>query len=257
VKLELLPEIHDHYSTTQKLAKRGYWVYDFVLPMLILYTLVNQSSQKLEDYLRVCPRKQVTMLDCHDGIPVQPDLDDILTIPESKQIVELCLDRGANLNRVISDHLRESDFDAHQINITYYDALGRHDDAYLAARAIQFFAPGIPQVYYVGLLAGQNDQERFLQTGEGREVNRHNYSVDEIEAALEQKVVQRLLRLIRFRNSHPAFNGEMKIIDSAAAQVAVEWRKGAEYSRLLIDLVSFKAEILYSSRDGKSETYIV
>jgi sucrose phosphorylase len=26
-----------------------------------------------------------------------------------------------------------------------------------AARAIQFFAPGMPQVYYVGLLAGSND----------------------------------------------------------------------------------------------------
>ena len=30
---------------------------------------------------------------------------------------------------------------------------------YLVARAIQFFVPGIPQVYYVGLLAGTNDME--------------------------------------------------------------------------------------------------
>jgi sucrose phosphorylase len=29
--------------------------------------------------------------------------------------------------------------------------------AYLLARAIQFFLPGVPQVYYVGLLAGEND----------------------------------------------------------------------------------------------------
>ena len=88
-----------------------------------------------------------------------PDLDDILEIEESRQIVEMCLQRGANLNRILSDqHKSHADFDAHQINCTYYSALGCNDDAYLAARAIQFFAPGVPQVYYVGLLAGQNDQ---------------------------------------------------------------------------------------------------
>ena len=30
---------------------------------------------------------------------------------------------------------------------------------YRIARALQFFSPGIPQVYYVGLLAGANDIE--------------------------------------------------------------------------------------------------
>nr|UVY99314.1 sucrose phosphorylase [Agrobacterium fabrum] len=47
-----------------------------------------------------------------------------------------------------------SNLDLYQVNCTYYDALGRNDDDYLIARAIQFFAPGIPQVYYVGLLGG-------------------------------------------------------------------------------------------------------
>lgn len=45
-----------------------------------------------------------------------------------------------------------SNLDLYQVNCTYYDALGRNDNDYLIARAIQFFAPGIPQVYYVGLL---------------------------------------------------------------------------------------------------------
>ncbi len=47
--------------------------------------------------------------------------------------------------------------DVHQLNCTYYSALGEDDDRYLAARAIQLFARGVPQVYYVGLLAGAND----------------------------------------------------------------------------------------------------
>jgi hypothetical protein len=38
-----------------------------------------------------------------------------------------------------------------------FDALARIDRDYLLARAVQFFAPGVPQVYYVGLLAGHNE----------------------------------------------------------------------------------------------------
>jgi sucrose phosphorylase len=86
-----------------------------------------------------------------------------------------------------------------------------NDDAYLAARAIRFFAPGIPQVYYVGLLAGRNDVRSVQETGKGRAINRHNYSVEEVDRAIRTEVVQRLLRLIRFRNTHPGFNGGFKV----------------------------------------------
>ena len=44
------------------------------------------------------------------------------------------------------------------------------------ARAIQFFVPGIPQVYYVGLLAGTNDMELLARTKVGRDINRHYYT---------------------------------------------------------------------------------
>ena len=67
--------------------------------------------------------------------------------------------------------------DVHQLNITYYSALDADDERYLAARAIQLFAPGVPQIYYVGLLAGANDHAAVQATGEGRAINRHDYSV--------------------------------------------------------------------------------
>ena len=43
--------------------------------------------------------------------------------------------------------------------------LGGDVDAYLLARAVQFFLPGEPQVYYVGLLGGLDDRELFARTG--------------------------------------------------------------------------------------------
>jgi len=41
----------------------------------------------------------------------------------------------------------------------YYSALEGNPRHYLMARAIQFWTPGIPMVYYVGLLAGRNDHK--------------------------------------------------------------------------------------------------
>ena len=73
-----------------------------------------------------------------------------------------------------------NNLDLYQVNCTFYDALGRRDNEYLIARAIQFFAPGIPQVYYVGLLAGTNDMELLARTRVGRDINRHYYTPAEI-----------------------------------------------------------------------------
>ena len=42
-----------------------------------------------------------------------------------------------------------------------------------------------------------------------RGINRHKFSIAEAEEALQQPVVQALLDLCKFRNSHPAFNGKV------------------------------------------------
>src|SRR5699024_8140152 len=184
--IELLPEVHSHYSIQYRLYEHGFWIYDFILPYTVLDTIVNKRSGNLYRYLKDRPEKQFTILDCHDGIPVKPDMDNLVDTDEARELVDLCVERGANLSLVLSEeHQDEDGFDVHQIRCTYYSALDNDDDAYLAARAIQFFVPGIPQVYYVGLLAGENDNESVEKTGEGREINRYNYSVAEVEESLE------------------------------------------------------------------------
>lgn len=254
VGIELLPEVHAHYSIQFKLAEHG-WVYDFVLPGLILFTLLTGNSAKLQEYLKVCPRKQITTLDCHDGIPVQPDLDDVLEIDESQEMVQICMERGANLNRILSEeHKRRADFDAHQINITYYSALNENDDAYLAARAIQFFSPGVPQVYYVGLLAGKNDQHEVERTGERRAINRHNYSIDEINLDLKRPVVNRLSALIKFRNECPAFDGHFNVVESNPNQLTLEWANDDVKCSLHVDLKRYESFIEYQTKPGNTVT---
>jgi sucrose phosphorylase len=256
--IELLPEVHANSETQFKLAGYGFWIYDFILPYTILDTLINKTSAKLCEYLRVRPNKQFTMLDCHDGVPVKPDMDGMIKTGEAGKLVDVCLQRGANLSHIFSDkHKAEDGFDVHQIRGSYYSLLDCNDDAYLAARAIQFFAPGVPQVYYVGLLAGENDEKNVNLTGEGREINRHNFSVEEIARAIQKPVVQRLLNLIRFRNDYPAFNGEFKVLDSPDNKIHLSWKKNEKSCILHIDLNTFKSEIRFQNYSGKIENYII
>ena len=146
-------------------------------------------------------------------------------------------ERGAGLSRVISAEHKDPDgFDVHQILCSYYSMLSSNDDAYLSARAIQFFAPGIPQVYYAGLLAGGNDGEAVQRTGEGREINRHNYGLEEIAARVRTEVVQRLVRLIRFRNEYPAFSGEFRVLECDDGTLRLRWQKSERACTLTVNL---------------------
>ncbi|MDF9843642.1 MULTISPECIES: sucrose phosphorylase [unclassified Paenibacillus] len=258
LEIELLPEVHSHYSIQQKLSDYGCWIYDFILPYRVLEALTGRTNTALYDYLRTRPHKQFTMLDCHDGIPVKPDLDDLIDTKEARELVGLCEERGANLSLILSEEHKAPDgFDVHQIRCTYYSALNEDDDAYLAARAIQFFAPGIPQVYYVGLLAGRNDLEQVALSGEGREINRHNYTLEEIEAESQREVVQRLMKLIRFRNEYGAFGGTFRVLEAEPDEIRLMWEQGAEYCRLHINLQSYQTVIEYIDEQGQETVYCV
>ncbi|HYF95154.1 MAG TPA: sucrose phosphorylase [Symbiobacteriaceae bacterium] len=244
--IALLPEVHGPYEIQKKLAARGCWIYDFILPFTVLDALLNGSSERLRAYLQVRPHRQFTMLDCHDGIPVLPDLAGFIDVAGARKVVETCVARGSTLSRIVSDeHKGEGGFDVHQIGGTYYSVLGCNDDAYLAGRAIQFFTPGIPQVYYVGLLAGENDYDAVKATGENRALNRHNYTPAEVEQALQKEVVRRLLQLIRFRNEYPAFHGQFRVLDGAKHEVRLQWELGARRCTLFVDLTTMATVINY------------
>jgi sucrose phosphorylase len=253
--LEILAEVHDVAATQHELARHGAWVYDFVLPGLVLHALLAGSATALAAHLRAAPARQLTMLDCHDGIPIQPDLDGILPVDAARRIVDAGLAAGGNVSRVLAaggnvsrvlaaSHLRDPGFDAHQLNVAYPAVLAG-DEAYLAARAIQLWAPGIPQVYYVGLLAGSNDADARARTGDGRAINRHDFTAREIEVALARPVVRRQLELIRLRARHPAFGGGLEVAEDGS-NLRLTRRSGDDWAILELDLAARRAAIRYS-----------
>ena len=249
VGLTVLPEVHDVYPTHRRLAAHGMWTYDFVLPGLVLHALRTGQAERLADHLAGMPDRVFTMLDCHDGIPVRPDLDGILEPPAMLELAALVERRGGNVNRLLSAR-NAGDVDVHQLNCTYYSALGCDDDRYLAARAIQRFARGVPQVYYVGLLAGENDLAGVAQTGEGRAINRHNYTVDEVRGALDRPVVQRQLELIRLRRHHPAFDGTLDVRLVGTSGLRMAWQGQTSSCALDVDLASGSVTIEAGTASG-------
>jgi len=249
--LIVLPEVHDGYATHEKLATHGYWTYDFVLPGLLLHALETGSATRLGDHLDRSPERQFTMLDCHDGIPVRPDLDGILEPQDMLRLADLVKRQGGNVNRILSGAHADGDVDVHQLNCTYYSALDCDDDRYVAARAIQLFARGVPQIYYVGLLAGENDHRAVDESGEGRSINRHDYTITEVEAAVRRPVVQRVLDLVRLRYSEPAFSGRLDVSTVDPATLRMTWHVGDDVCELEVDLRSGGASI--TTRHGDVE----
>jgi sucrose phosphorylase len=253
---EMLPEVHEHHSYQFKLAEKGYWVYDFALPLLVLHTLYHHNSRRLAAWLKICPRKQITTLDTHDGIGVV-DVADLMTPEEIDKTINGLYEKGSNIKRIYSGPEYQN-LDIYQVNCTYYSALEENDDSYLAARAIQFFTPGIPQVYYVGLLAGQNDIELVELTKNGRNINRHNYSLEEIDEAVQRPVVQRLMRLMAFRSSYPVFDGEFFVEEAESEhRLAMMWQKDSYQATLHIDLTTYDARITYFDPEKKENVLYV
>lgn len=245
----LLPEMHEHYSIQMKIAEKGYWVYDFALPMLLLYSLYTGSTERLKNWLRICPRKQFTTLDTHDGLGVV-DVKDLLTDEEIKSTQDLLFKKGANVKRKYNT-AEYNNLDIYQINCTYYSALGNNDAAYLLARAVQFFAPGIPQVYYVGLLAGENDIELLESTKQGRDINRHYYSLEEIEKNMERPVLKKMYELMRFRNDYKAFDGECIISETDDKTLEIRRVSGDYEAVLSANMSTHEFKVLYKDESSR------
>jgi sucrose phosphorylase len=239
--VEVLVEVHGQYQQQIEVARRVDWVYDFALPPLMLHTLYTRDSSALRRWLDLRPPNIVTVLDTHDGIGVV-DADGLLSAQEIGTLVETIHERSRGESRLASGSAA-ANVDTSQINCTFYDALGCRDGEYLVARAIQCFIPGIPQIYYVGLLAGRNDIDLLRRTGVGRDINRHYYEPAEVVEAMNRPVVGSLLSLLHVRNTHRAFGGTFTIEPSPANRLVLRRTNDDDWVQLDADLSRMCATI--------------
>ena len=239
--MEVLVEVHGHYLDQQRIAQQVDWVYDFVLPPLVLHTLYTRDATSLRRWIDIRPANSVTVLDTHDGIGVLDAGRPAHARGDSRARREIHKRSGGQ--SIDATGSAASNLDADQINCTFYDAVGGRDDQHLVARAIQCFLPGIPQIYYVGLLAGRNDMALLARTRVGRDINRHYFTADELQQQLGLPIVERTLGLLTLRNNHPAFAGVFDASRSTRDRLVLTWSFDRDWITLDVDLTRMHATV--------------
>lgn len=246
--LTLLPEIHASYEegVYRTIASKGYMVYDFFLPGLIIDALENHTGVFLcawADEILERGIKTVNMLGCHDGIPML-DLKGLLPDERIQSLIDTIVERGGYVKNL---HGAKNMY--YQVNATYYSALGEDPEKMLLARCLQLFMPGKPQIWYLDLLCGCNDYEAMQKAGEGghKEINRTNYSLKDALSRLSMPLVIKQLDMIRLRNTHPAFSVDAHIMTAAqGSKLMIRWENGSDYALLEADLESFEFTLSHS-----------
>ena len=234
--LEVLVEVHAHVSQQVAIAPLVDLVYDFALAPLLLHSLGTGTVDRLAAWLEVRPPNALVVLDTHDGIGVidagpSGDRPGLLSQAEMAAVFARAAVATGGHSTLASVTPAWASM-PHQINATFFSVLGADPERYLLARAVQLFLPGRPQVYYVGLLAGLDDVELFARTGNGRDVNRHVYTPDEVRAALRGEVTRAVLGLVRLRTEHPAFDGTFRYRVRAADAIELSWSHAGSNARL-------------------------
>ena len=235
--LTLLPEIHASYQekTYKLLADKGYMVYDFFLPGLLIDAFIRKNGTYLKKWAdEVIDNKisTVNMLGCHDGIPLL-DLKGLLPDEDIQNVIDTVVSRGGYVKDL---HGAKNVY--YQVNATYYSALGEVDRRLLMARAIQLFMPGKPQIWYLDLFAGKNDYEAMARAGVGghKEINRSNLSLEQAEKLLKEDVVVKQLELLRYRNTCKVFSEDADInVECNESILEITWQNQYGITKLKVD----------------------
>ena len=238
----LLPEIHASYGekTHELVASKGYMIYDFFLPGLLIDALERGSGALLAQWAQELLDKKmwaVNMLGCHDGIPML-DLKGMLPGDQIQALIDTIVARGGYIKNL---HGQKNMY--YQVNATYFSALGEDEKKMLAARAIQLFMPGKPQIWYLDLFGGKNDHEAVKRAGPGghKEINRTNLSLERIDSEVTTPLFRDQVALLRLRNSCAAFRTDAEIRVSCPEDHVLEigWAWGGSEASLRADLRDF------------------
>jgi len=248
--LTIFPEIHAEYGAGihEEIAQQGYPIYDFFFPGLVIDALDRGSNESLLRWIGEIQAKElqtINMLGCHDGIPVL-DLrgkqvngrfrEGLLNEEHVEAAIDRIIERGGLTKNLYDAEGRKIDY--YQVNATFFSALGEDEQKLRLARAIQMFMPGVPQVWYLDLFAGTNDYAAAQRgrTAGHKEINRTTLKEIEVDSGLKRPVVRDQLKLIRLRNTSPAFAGEMKIFKTEPHLLHIAWRHPQATVTLKADL---------------------
>jgi sucrose phosphorylase len=256
--MRVLVEVHAHFTQQLDIAPLVDLIYDFQTAPLLLHSFFTGTVDKLDLWFQQRPNNCLNVLDTHDGYGVidagpingRPGL---ITQDDMAFIFEKAAENTGGHSNVASVVPQWFTL-PHQINATLPNILA-NDTAYVISRAVQFFLPGEPQVYYVGLFNGMDDQELFRKSQQGRDVNRHNYTPAELEQALKQPVTRAIIALARLRK-HNAFNGSFTFAQTGHDSMILDWVHGDDSVRLhFVTAVGSPSFVVEVVTNGSTEIF--
>ncbi|WNL43469.1 sugar phosphorylase [Halomonas sp. PAMB 3264] len=216
-----LDRLAPHAPERASAADEAHMVYQFALPPLLLHTLTRGETATMQAWLASLPPlpDNCTYLNftaSHDGIGVRP-LEGLLPDHERDALLELMHRFGGFVSMRSNPDGTDT---AYEINITWFEAMRgtrRGPDPwqiarFLCSQAIMLTLQGIPALYIHTLTGSLNDHEGVERSGRLRSINRHRWSLDELDLLLESPTTPThdiffaLQEFLRQRRIEPCFH---------------------------------------------------
>ena len=196
-------------------------VYNFSLPPLVLHAFQTGTAETLSSWAEHLALPDgatfFNFLASHDGIGLNP-VRGILPEEEIDEIVERIKSHGGLVS--LKDQA-DGTQRPYELNINYFDALNdpyaaepieTQVDRFVTAHAILLAMRGLPAIYFHSLVGSRSWRDGALASGHNRTINRQKFQISELEGLLSDpntlpaQVFAHLMRLLKIRAEHPAFD---------------------------------------------------
>jgi sucrose phosphorylase len=239
-------------------ANEAHCVYNFSLPPLLLNTLVTGDCSYLKQWMMSMPPPQhgtafFNFVASHDGIGLRP-AEGLLSDEELQTLIDTMHGFGAHVSYRA---LEGGENKPYEINIALFDALQGTVDGpdalgiprFVCAHAIMLGLEGIPGIYIHSMLATRNDYERLERTGQNRAINRHQWQLEELEAALADpttehaQVFGEIMNLLSIRQRQAAFHPNATQFTLHLGETLFGfWRQSADRRQSIFCISNISAE---------------
>ena len=202
------------------------WIYNFSLPPLLIHAFLFENSSYLNKWSKKLPNAKfqnsyLNFIASHDGIGMRPT-EGILNEKSLNNFLKRLKKNGSKFSyRKIQNKSKK----VYEANITVFDALKKSDtdpngkfflERYIAAHAIMISFEGVPAIYFNSLFGKSNDEAKYVITGNNRDINRYQWSYENITKKLNNKnskqsiFYQNLGKLLEIKRKQKAFHPNAK-----------------------------------------------
>jgi sucrose phosphorylase len=239
-------------------ANEAHCIYNFSLPPLLLYTLVNGTCRYLKQWLMSMPPAQngtayFNFIASHDGIGLRP-AEGLLSEAEIAQLMSTMQRFGGKVSWRATDQGTKKPY---EVNIALFDALQGTNEGpdewgmkrFICAHAVMLALEGMPAFYIHSLLATGNDLEKVELTQQNRSINRHQWDLDKLESALSDsstqhaQVYRALTELVDVRTQQKAFHpNATQFTLHMSEQIFGFWRQSLDRTQSIFCVYNISAE---------------